>query len=79
MIQKLISSFSARFVLDTDLMDLPSALMATDALVICELPGKLCYLVPGLHMFGPQEMDINNNHQLPDHYFISSPNMEMGS
>ena len=77
MIWKVISSFSARYVLDTNLMDPPSALTATDALVICELPGKLCYPVLGFHVFGPQETHVNdNNHRLPDHYFISSPNME---
>ena len=53
MIWKVISSFSARYVLDTNLMDLPSALTATDALVICELPGKPRYPVLGLHAFGP--------------------------
>ena len=77
MIQKVVSSFSARYVLDTNLVDPPSALTAMDALVICELPGKLCYPVPGLRVFGPWETHIDdNNHQLPDHYFISSPNME---
>ena len=77
MIRKLVSSFSATYVLDTDLVDPPSALTAADALVICELPGKPLYPVPGLRAFGPRETDVDdNNHRLPDHYFISSPNME---
>lgn len=49
--------------------------MATDALVVCELSGKPLYSVPGLRTFGAWRDDLNN-HPVPNHYFISSPNME---
>ena len=55
----------------------PLGLTATDALVVCELSGKPLYPVPGLRTFGPLVMRVDdNNHPLPRHYFISSPNME---
>ena len=63
-------------MLDTDVIFALSGLTATDTLVVCELSRRLCYPVPGLCTFGLWMLNINNNnHPLPDHYFISSPNM----
>ncbi|KIM45010.1 hypothetical protein M413DRAFT_25400 [Hebeloma cylindrosporum] len=55
------------------------ALSAVDGLVACEFTGKLHYQVPGLRKFGSHSAPLdhldNNSHDLPTHYFITSPNM----
>ncbi|KIM39166.1 hypothetical protein M413DRAFT_75409, partial [Hebeloma cylindrosporum] len=58
---------------------LPPALSAVDGLVACEFTGKLRYQVPGLRKFGSRSAPLDhlddNGHDLPTHYFITSPNM----